>query len=525
MKLHKINEENFSKIIRFVFFCTFLIISFCVIILAPFLQYTCKKNFLFPNGTLLIIDIFILMFFYILCLNLKRFGHLVDKYAFRLILVGSIILFISQVCISYNIYFRTGWDVGTYIIPAVKMILEGKSLSSVNEYFSMYPNNITLVWILSKILRFNLKIGIFGRANELMPIVIVNCLISSLSSILTYKCVEGLINKKWAIFSWIIYFLLIGISPWFVITYSDSLTLFLPILMFFVYTREVKGKWMLLKWLLIGIIGFGGYYIKPQVIIMLIAIVIVEMWKFVFLIKARKKEKYFAILMLISAFLLSNIFYKTIILRQTGFNINTEASFGWTHFAMMGLNTEMNGIYWNEDVAFSKSFSTLSQRRRANIQVIRKRLKNFGIVGYAKFMIKKILVNYGDGTFAWSLEGNFYSKTYKDKNNWLSPVLKSFYYSSGGNYGKTSTFEQAIWIGIIVSMLGLILIKKEYIDSKIAILMLSILGLTAFELLFEARARYLYIYAPVYISLSMLGLKNTVHKAMKLKQYVYLKHS
>jgi len=74
-------------------------------------------------------------------------------------------------------------------------------------------------------------------------------------------------------------------------------------------------------------------------------------------------------------------------------------------------------------------------------------------------------------------------------------------------------------------MLGMILIKKEYIDSKIAILMLSILGLTAFELLFEARARYLYIYAPVYISLSMLGLKNTVHKAMKLKQYVYLKHS
>lgn len=37
-------------------------------------------------------------------------------------------------------------------------------------------------------------------------------------------------------------------------------------------------------------------------------------------------------------------------------------------------------------------------------------------------------------------------------------------------------------------------------------MMLSIIGLTIFELLFEARARYLFTYAPVYIILGTLGL-------------------
>lgn len=36
--------------------------------------------------------------------------------------------------------------------------------------------------------------------------------------------------------------------------------------------------------------------------------------------------------------------------------------------------------------------------------------------------------------------------------------------------------------------------------------MLSVLGLTLFEQLFEARARYLYSYTPVYILLAAMGL-------------------
>lgn len=38
-------------------------------------------------------------------------------------------------------------------------------------------------------------------------------------------------------------------------------------------------------------------------------------------------------------------------------------------------------------------------------------------------------------------------------------------------------------------------------------LMLSIAGLTLFEVLFEARARYLYTYAPVFCILAAIGIE------------------
>ena len=46
-------------------------------------------------------------------------------------------------------------------------------------------------------------------------------------------------------------------------------------------------------------------------------------------------------------------------------------------------------------------------------------------------------------------------------------------------------------------------------DAQVGLLlvmMLSVIGLTAFELIFEARARYLFTYAPVYILLGIGGL-------------------
>ena len=43
-------------------------------------------------------------------------------------------------------------------------------------------------------------------------------------------------------------------------------------------------------------------------------------------------------------------------------------------------------------------------------------------------------------------------------------------------------------------------------DISTNVLMLGIIGLSLFELLFEARARYLYIYVPLYIILAIYGI-------------------
>jgi hypothetical protein len=245
----------------------------------------------------------------------KYLLELIEKYCTKFILISSIVLSFVQIYISYNIYFFTGWDAGSIITPAAKTIASGMPVDGFNGYFSANPNNITLVWIFLVILKINEKFGILDTSNGLMSIITVNCFVSSMSGFLTYKCVEKLVNKKWASVSWIVYFLLIGTSPWVVITYSDPFALFLPILIFFVYTRDLTGKANLIKWFLIGVLSFIGYHIKPQVIIIFIGIAIVEIWRLLILTNVEKKKKLLILVAIMFSFFYQMFFVKIYINR------------------------------------------------------------------------------------------------------------------------------------------------------------------------------------------------------------------
>lgn len=51
------------------------------------------------------------------------------------------------------------------------------------------------------------------------------------------------------------------------------------------------------------------------------------------------------------------------------------------------------------------------------------------------------------------------------------------------------------------------------------IIMLGIIGLTIFELIFEARARYLFTYVPLYIILAMYGFDHVRKQINQLQQH------
>ena len=509
------------RLISLIFFGLFLCISALLLIFQSSVSYVTKKTFLLSNITLLFLDVLALMLILFLWNKLKhRFSKDLDQHADRNVLIASVILLGMQLYISYNIYFATGWDVGSYIIPAAKLIASGSSLESVNVTFSVYPNNITLVWIFSELFKLKSRIPFLAYSNDLVIIIALNCLVSTLTGLLTYKVVKRLTNVRWAVFSWMVYVLLVGLSPWMVITYSDALALFFPILIFYIYTSDFSTKLVLVKWFFIGMLSFIGYHIKPQVVIVLIAILIVEAWKGLFVDLRGKMRLVAVIAVLAVSFVLTGALNQGIV-KNAGFETNEEKAFGWSHFAMMGLNEEQDGVYSRKDVDFSASFETKAERKAGNLAELRKRLDNFGISGYLNFLGRKALVNYGDGTFAWSVEGNFYMETYADKDPVISPLLKSFYYYGEKNYGVTSTLEQAIWLLTLVSLLGLALMDKLKQEPRLIVLMLSLVGLTLFELIFEARARYLYIYAPIYIVLSMVGLKNILNRIRHSKMKIF----
>ena len=119
-----------------------------------------------------------------------------------------------------------------------------------------------------------------------------------------------------------------------------------------------------------------------------------------------------------------------------------------------------------------------------------------------------LIANYYDGTFCWAGEGEFFVKVLDEKNLPGCKLLRGLYYTKnhsdvGKYYPVWSNFEQMLWLSIIILNFISVFVRK---DISTNVLMLGIIGLSLFELLFEARARYLYIYVPLYIILAIYGI-------------------
>jgi hypothetical protein len=184
--------------------------------------------------------------------------------------------------------------------------------------------------------------------------------------------------------------------------------------------------------------------------------------------------------------------------------VNHEKTLGAYHFIMMGLNGERNGVYLDSDVDFSSSFDTRKGRDSANLRVIRQRLDNYGLGGVPQLAARKVLTAYNDGTFAWAVEGNFFRETYAKGYPWLQIKLKSLYYPEGAHYNFFMNIQQMFWIATLFLSFFALFIKKS---PAILILMLSIIGLTLFELLFEVKASHLLAYTPIFIIFATAGFK------------------
>lgn len=507
-------ENVLHKTAKYVFgFFMALILFLCLFFEGQ--DYFAKKDFLWSNlGILLFLSIvfLILLIIYFFCfemgINLNFKLKLPSSDC--LIAVFSIILFILQCVICYNVFFLAGWDPYYIRISASYIIENSPKLSIYDMYYSMYPNNQSLVLIAALLLKLNNALGIFTGQYETFIFVILNCLINSFTCYISYKTLKLFVSSRYAALGFLLCVLVFGLSPWSVVFYSDSLALFIPVLCLYLYKRPAKDSALRMACRLSAIaIGIAGFFIKPQCLILIISIFIMET---VFLLKKIKLEKInrYACLLL-TAVLCFTVFSGVVIsgVKKSGIEIDSGKKMGAWHFAMMGLNSQTNGAYVEEDVTFSKQFDTKEQRRVANLNEIKQRLNDMGLKGYFEHISKKMLTTFNDGTFAWNEEGTFYLIEVQTSDNSLSRLLKSFYYSNGERHALFGLIGQIIWI--LTLMLSLFSCFRNFEKAQkntMSILWLCILGLVLFEILFEARARYLYIYAPIFCITAIMGLKN-----------------
>ena len=495
---------------------TILLLSVNIInfISSSSVSYFCKKTFGISNLMILLIGILLILVYFVIIYKLKK-KNIFIKLPNININVLSIILFIVQIYVFYNIYFHSSrWD-AWIVYKNAEMISNGDFSQLNNFYFSSFPNNLMIVYLESLCIKFNRIFGVLD-SEGIFLMILIQCITTSITGKLLYE-ILGLVNcsRKYALIGWLCYVFLVGLSGWNIIIYTDMAALIFPTLIFRIYLSLKNRKKIMWKWLCIFTLAYWGFKIKPTAIIILIAIgmnELIELLKCIKISKEKvaKKLKFLAKIAIIgSACIVAYASIFNVAIQSTGVIIDKEANTGALHMIMTGLNPENDGVWYEPDVNLSQSYDNRSDRKEAQIKKIEERLENYGVVGFLEHLKKKSLIIFNDGTFAWGNEGGFYDNVYPDKNCVVSPFLKSLYYTDGGNYLWLSTMEHFIWISVLFRSLGMIFVKKSKENS---VIVTTLVGIILFNFIFEARARYLILYVPFFIIASMISIQQLERK-------------
>lgn len=440
-----------------------------------------------------------------------------------------------------------------------------------NGYYSRYANNLFLTYIFLNVYKIGEVIGI---QNGYFLLLFIQSIMFSVGGFLIYKIADMYFKEKYKIYSictWIIYMLIVGLSPHIVLTYSDGIGMFLSLILTYIIFKleneninkdknkinDDKEKDKLLQKgsiskiiliLLFTNLSILGYYIKPQIIIISISYVIIKILNISYLTymviknknkdcknnrrvrKERIKQEiiYYiilSILIIITGFLIYTYIRKAN--NSMGINVDKEKRFNITHYAMLGWNTESKGVFTIKDENFSGKYEKLKDREKANLEELKRRITEMGLGGVINQIARKILTNYNDGTFSGVATFVYIRKEYNIEgiNKGLSKFLKNIYYENGDYNMIYTQIMQCLWIGILIfNMFS----YNDGKSTKISIVILGVIGLFIFEILFEARSRYIFIYVPLYIFLGVIGLKNVLSflvvkiKGIKNKENVIL---
>lgn len=435
-------------------------------------------------------------------------------------------LFIIQIILVNQTYFYTGWDVGT-MQNTVTVLWNGGSMQETEAdiYYSRYPNNILMLYITYLIGKVGL---LFSMQDPYHLCIYASCFCVAVSCFLGNLILRKLSRSR----SIHILYVLIStpfvlLSPWIMMPYTDTFG------MLFVMTAVwgllcVDTPW--LKWFIVGFGSVLGYYIKPTCVIVFLAALLT--YGLYYLTHIRREWKNILALAVSAAlFWIAGACVPLWVQHTFSFTLYPEMRAPFTHYLMMGANPDSSGGYSGYDAFNTFYYPTYEERKAETTKEFIRRVSGSNRGFVKRLYTAKALKNFNDGTFAWSFEGGFYLtyiehggpvarffwKTFVPPNDERLTLIEERVESFKNTLEVTDTsaelgtwftlyrtVAQGVWLQVLLGIPLIILQMKQGRTEK-ACLITMLCGLLAFVMLFEARARYLFLYAPVFIILSLCG--------------------
>ncbi len=464
----------------------FGIILLVVLLLSGSVDYACKQPytadrqwFLFAIGIVVAATIFFVAF-----LLRGRFANarklLAKESTFTLLItLFTIVLLFVQCLIVRSTWFETDWD--------VRIMARVDAPDTLFPYLSQYPNQAFLYGLF----RIVAKIGLLlGLQSSYLSLVLGGCVCVTLAIWFSSQAARSVFGYAAGYLTFAVSFCFAGLSPWILVPYSDSYGILCPSIVLFCYCCLGNRR---AKWALIAFFSFIGYSIKPTAIFVLFALLLVELSLAVFrgdVVRRRLRT-------------VCNAAFGILL----PFALGLALAFG-TIVAVKGLGPDLDPekAYYEDDVVASQLCPDRASRQAMNIQEWERRIAEMGPLGLAKLSLEKTLCNFADGTLAWAWEGSFWVTLHGDGGCFSDYYGIGSFSSSDDGTANAKLFQnlsQITWLLLLCGMALGFLRKKAERGELVAYL--ALVALAIFLMIFECRARYLYLYAPFFIMLGIAG--------------------
>ncbi len=513
-------SDKLMTVFHFVFFIVAGLITLSAVTLGLFFAPFFGEDGTEPNTPVLlgILRLLILLLFigavfllFGVCLRfftsdkLRRMDD--GSFGTRLIFSAVGLILVVQLLSAFFLRMYPISDVAWLEAYAEKIISDGSFSCLDSEYGEHYivwfPNNIATLLIYTLLYKLSYALtGTFSR----VPILLFNTLCINAAVLLTVLTARRLFGMRKAAVTLVICALF---APYYTYTpyyYSDTFSIALvagAVYAFAAATQCPKRGKKLLLLILCGAMCCVGYKIKGSVLVLLAALFIYSLLRYG--IKRFIKIGGSVLLGFLIVYTSFTVAWKAsgVISKESA----EKYEFPLTHWAMMGLG--MNGQYSEADFQYTKGFDGKDAKTEADIKVIGERIREYGPGGLAVHLWVKASWIYMDGSYNIS--------HYLEHSVYDTPVHQIIIKGGKLRYLFFAySFAIQSFLLCMMTYSGFAAFRKRRYELT-AWLRIAVFGVFIFFSVWEANARYLFNFTPVYILLATEGLDDFVSTANKRK--------
>ena len=420
------------------------------------------------------------------------------------------VCFAAQLVLAHAVLQLPTWDAAQIfevayhmaVAPQPRLFSEGDQ----SAYFRLYPNNLFLVAVFAGLFGVLRLAGLSGIEQFLWATVVVNCLALTASLVLIRVVARRLATGASTAISVALALLLVVLSPWLNVAYSDTLAMVFPIGMlalWLVWPHQQSVRSTALLFTLLGVVAAAGMAVKPPVVFMALALLLATVTRSGGP-RLLTRERIVPAVALVAALGLSHAAVGSAVHALVP-QFGTDAGMPFAHYLAMGATGD--GGFNPDD--FNRTFALPEAvRSTAALHLWADRVQQMGPLGYPLFLAEKMLYALSDGSFFQDREGvGPYDRSFFSTDAFSASVQAVFPLGAPLHFLLSSLWQAAWWSAVLLCFVPLRRLPSLQSLRPGAVLAMraALLLLLAFLCLSESRSRYLYHYLPVVLVLAGLG--------------------